>query len=51
VRDDPIRDGVQLYRWELVEPLRTLTPTVRERTATDAADAGHLRVPQLIEGR
>jgi EmbC-like arabinotransferase in arabinogalactan biosynthesis len=48
LRDDPVRDGVQLYRWEPVEPMRTLTPTVRD--APDAADAGHLRVPQLIEG-
>ena len=48
LRDDPVRDGVQLYRWEPVEPMRTLTPTVRD--AADAADPGHLRVPQLIEG-
>jgi cell wall arabinan synthesis protein/arabinosyltransferase-like concanavalin domain-containing protein/EmbC-like arabinotransferase in arabinogalactan biosynthesis len=48
LRDDPVRDGVQLYRWDPVEPMRTLTPTVRD--TTDAADAGHLRVPQLIEG-
>ena len=37
LRDDPVRDGVQLYRWEPVEPMRTLTPTVRD--AADAADA------------
>ena len=49
LRGDPIRDGVRLYRWDPVEPLRTLTPTVARRRA-DAADAGHLRVPQLIEG-
>jgi arabinosyltransferase A/arabinosyltransferase B/arabinosyltransferase C len=48
LRDDPVRDGVQLYRWDPVEPMRTLTPTVRD--TTDAADPGHLRVPQLIEG-
>ena len=48
LRDDPVRDGVQLYRWDPVEPMRTLTPTVRD--AADAADPGHLRVPQLIEG-
>jgi EmbC C-terminal domain len=47
--DDPTRDGVQLYRWEPVEPLRTLTPTVRVRDAGDLPDPGHLRVPQLIE--
>jgi Mycobacterial cell wall arabinan synthesis protein/Arabinosyltransferase concanavalin like domain/EmbC C-terminal domain len=49
LRDDPTRDGVQLYRWEPVEPLRTLTPTVRVRNAGDLPDPGHLRVPQLIE--
>jgi EmbC-like arabinotransferase in arabinogalactan biosynthesis len=49
LRDDPTRDGVQLYRWEPVEPLRTLTPTVRVRDAGDLPDPGHLRVPQLIE--
>ena len=48
LHDDPVRDGVQLYRWEPVEPMRTVTPTVRD--AADATDPGHLRVPQLVEG-
>jgi arabinosyltransferase A/arabinosyltransferase B/arabinosyltransferase C len=48
LRDDPVCDGVQLYRWEPVEPMRTLTPTVRD--AADTTDPGHLRVPQLVEG-
>jgi hypothetical protein len=48
LRDDPARDGVQLYRWDPVEPMRTLTPTVRD--TANVPDAGHLRVPQLIEG-
>lgn len=48
LRDDPVCDGIQLYRWEPVEPMRTLIPTVRD--TADAARAGHLRVPQLIEG-
>jgi len=47
LRGDPTRDGVQLYRWDPVEPLGTLTPTVRTRDAGD--DPGHLRVPQLVE--
>jgi arabinosyltransferase A/arabinosyltransferase B/arabinosyltransferase C len=46
LRGDPTRDPVQLYRWEPVAPLRTLTPTVRDGTAPP--DAGHLRVPLLI---
>ena len=47
LRGDPTRDGVQLYRWVPVTPLRTLTPTVRDDA--DRADPGHLRVPLLIE--
>ena len=51
LRDDPVRDGVQLYRWEPVEPMRTLTPTVRDAERRGRAPTpGHLRVPQLIEG-
>jgi arabinosyltransferase A/arabinosyltransferase B/arabinosyltransferase C len=49
LRDDPIRDGLQLYRWDQVEPMRTLTPAVHERSTADAAEPAHLRVPQLIE--
>jgi arabinosyltransferase A/arabinosyltransferase B/arabinosyltransferase C len=48
LRGDPTRDGVQLYRWEPVEPLGGLTPTVRTRDA--GVDPGHVRVPRLIEG-
>ena len=47
LRGDPTRDGVQLYRWVPVTPLRTLAPTVRDDA--DRADPGHLRVPLLIE--
>ena len=47
LRGDPTRDPVLLYRWEPVAPLRTLTPTVHDGTAP--SDAGHLRVPLLIE--
>jgi arabinosyltransferase A/arabinosyltransferase B/arabinosyltransferase C len=46
LRDDPTRDGAQLYRWEPVTPLRTLTPTVREDA--DPPGPGRLRVPELI---
>ena len=46
LRDDPTRDPVQLYRWEPVQPLRTLTSTVRDDA--DLPDPGHLRVPELI---
>ena len=41
------RDGVQLYRWVPVTPLRTLTPTVQQENGH--TDPGHLRVPLLIE--
>jgi arabinosyltransferase A/arabinosyltransferase B/arabinosyltransferase C len=51
LHDDPVRDGVQLYRWDQVEPMRTLTPAVHERSTADAAEPTHLRVPQLIESR
>ena len=47
LRGDPTRDGVQLYRWEPVTPLRTLTPTVQLENGH--TDPGHLRVPLLIE--
>ena len=47
LRGDPTRDGVQLYRWLPVTPLRTLTPTVQRENGH--TDPGHLRVPLLIE--
>jgi arabinosyltransferase A/arabinosyltransferase B/arabinosyltransferase C len=47
LRGDPGRDGVQLYRWDPVEPLRTLVPAVSTRDVAGWHSAGHLAVPAL----
>ena len=45
LRDDPIRATPQLYRWDPVVPLRTLSPSVRDGPVPGAVTP--LRVPRL----
>jgi hypothetical protein len=47
VRDDPTLDGPQLYRWDPVLPMRTLTPSVRMRDVVSPSTSAHLRVPRV----
>jgi len=47
VRGDPIREGPQLYRWDPVVPMGTLTPTTRIRTVAAPFAVTHLRAPRL----
>ena len=47
VRDDPLRDGPRLYRWDPVVPLRTPTPSVRIVDVVSPVAVTDLRVPQL----
>jgi Mycobacterial cell wall arabinan synthesis protein/EmbC C-terminal domain len=49
VRDDPTRDGPQLYRWDPLVPMRTLAPSVRVREVASPFAVPHLRVPRLVE--
>jgi arabinosyltransferase A/arabinosyltransferase B/arabinosyltransferase C len=48
VRDDPTRDAPQLYRWDPVVPLRTLSPSVRVVDVVSPIGVTHLRVPRLV---
>jgi arabinosyltransferase A/arabinosyltransferase B/arabinosyltransferase C len=49
VRDDPTRDGPQLYRWDPLVPMTTLAPSVRVREVVSPFAVPHLRVPRLVE--
>ena len=49
VRDDPTRDGPQLYRWDPVVPMRTLVPSVRVREVVSPLAVPPLRAPRLVE--
>jgi EmbC C-terminal domain len=48
VRDDPTLDGPQLYRWDPVEPLAVLAPSVRVVDVAAPVGVTHLRVPRLV---
>jgi arabinosyltransferase A/arabinosyltransferase B/arabinosyltransferase C len=50
LRDDPGRDAPQLYRWDPVVPLRTITPSARMMDVSSPTGVTHLRVPRLVEG-
>jgi arabinosyltransferase A/arabinosyltransferase B/arabinosyltransferase C len=49
VRDDPIREGPQLHRWDPVVAVRTLQPSLRVRQVVTPLSVTHLRVPRLKE--
>jgi arabinosyltransferase A/arabinosyltransferase B/arabinosyltransferase C len=49
LRGDPTREGPQVYRWDPVVPMGTLTPTTRLRTVIAPVGVTHLRVPRLVK--